>query len=95
MGKNFDVIAGSTQATPSQYTSPLVGEDTANVNDVLTEDHVGNFGPGVRVPNEVRQGEVVSCGAVEMKRPLLVKVAIHGAAPWTTILWRSSHADRE
>ena len=55
---------------------------------ILTEDHVGNLSPGVWVFDKIRQCEVVSCGAVKMKGPLFVEVAIHGAASWTTILWK-------
>ena len=35
-----------------------------------------NVGPGIRIPDEVWHGEIVSGGAVEVKRPQLVKVAL-------------------
>ena len=55
-------------------------------NNALTKDYVGNLGPGIRIPDEIWDGEIVSSGAVKMKGPQLIKVALQRAATWTTIL---------
>ena len=51
----------------------------------LTEDDVGYLVPGVGIDNKILR---IAGIPVKMERPQLIEIAIHRAAPWTSILHR-------